>query len=71
MANDLHHSALILELLQLVLLDNFSFNFFYRHNGVLPTTPVHNSVATLRQLAIIGQLIEWNLVVLNEGSSFI
>ena len=71
MADDLHHCALILELLQFVLFNDFSFDLFNCDNGMLPPTPINDTVATFRQLTVVAQLIEWNFVVLNESTRFI
>ena len=71
MANDFHHSALVLELLKFVLLDNLSLDLLDSNDCVLPTASVHNTVTSLGQLSIVTQLIERNLVVLDESSSLV
>ena len=65
---DPHHSALILELLKLVLFNDLLLDFLDGHGGVLPPAPVHNTVATLRQLSVVVQLVERDLIVLVEDS---
>ena len=71
MADDLHHCALILELLQFVLFNDFSFDLFDCDDGVLPATAIDDAVAAFRQLPIVAQLIKWNFVVLNESARLV
>ena len=71
MPDHLHYGALILELLKFVLLDNLSFDLLDGHNGVLPASTVDDTVAAFGEFAVVAELIEAYLVVLNEGSSFI
>ena len=71
MADDLHHCTLILELLQFVLFNDFSFDLFNCDNGVLPATPIDDAIAAFRQLTVIAQLIKWNFVVLNESTRLV
>jgi hypothetical protein len=70
-ANDLHDSALVLELFELVLLYDFLLDFFDGHRCVLPSASIHYTVATLGQLSVVLQLVEWDLVVLVEHTIFI
>lgn len=71
MPDDLHHSALILELLELVLLDDLLLDFLDGHGGVLPPASVYDTIATFRQLSVIVQLVEWDLIILVEDSVLI
>jgi len=71
MPDDLHDGALILELLQLVLLDDFFLDLLDGHRGVLPPTPVDNAVASLGQLSVVLYLVKWDLIVLIEDPVFI
>lgn len=71
MADDLHHGTFVLELFQLVLFNDFSFYLFDSNNGMLPATPVDDTVATLGQFTLIAEVTEWYLVVLDESSRLI
>ena len=70
-ADDLHHCALILELLQFVLFNDFSFDLFDCDDGVLPATAIDDAVAAFRQLPIVAQLSKWNFVVLYESARLV
>ena len=71
MPDDLHDSALILELFQLVLLDDLALDLLDGNNRVLPAAPVHDSITSLGELSVVRDLIEWDLVVLDECSGFV
>ena len=63
MSNDLHHSTLILELLQLVLLNNFLLNLFYCYHCVFPSSTIDNTITTFRDLLIQVYIVEVDFVV--------
>lgn len=71
MADDLHDRTLILELLKFVLLDNLALDLLNGDDGVLPATAVHDTVATLRQLTVVAEISEGNLIILNKVSSLV
>lgn len=71
MADDLHHGALIFEFLQLVLLDDLSFDFLDGDDCVLPAAAIDNAISTLGQLTVVAQVIEGDLVVLDKVACFI
>jgi len=71
MADDFHDCTLVLEFLKLVLLNNLAFDLLDRHHRVLPATAVNDAISAFRQLSVVAEISERNLVVLNEGSSFI
>ena len=71
MANDLHHGAFVLELFQFVLLNDLTLDFFDSDDRMLPTATIYDTVATFRELTIVAELIEWNLIVLHESSCLI
>ena len=70
-SDDLHDSALVLELLKLVLLNDLALDLFDGHHGVLPAAAIDDAVATLGQLSVVAQFIESDLIVLNECARFI
>ena len=70
-SNDLHDCTFVLKLFKFVLLDDLPFNFFNRDNCVLPTSAIDDTIATLRKLSVVAQLIEADLVVLNESACFV
>ena len=71
MTNDFHDSAFVLKFFELVLLDNLSFDLFDGYDRVLPATSVHDSISSLRELSVVSNVTEWDLIVLNESSSFV
>ena len=71
MADDLHHCAFVLELFQLVLFNDFSFDLFDSDHGVFPASAIDDTVATLGQFTFVAKLGEGYLVVLDEGSRLV
>ena len=71
MADDFHNRTFIFEFFELILFDNLAFDLLDSHHRVLPTTAVHDTVATLRKLAIVAKLCERDFIVLDEGPGLV
>jgi len=71
MADDFHHCAFVLELVELVLFNDFFLDLLNCDRRVLPPTTVDDTVATLRQLPVELELFEGDLVVLDVHSILI